>query len=160
MAKKTATVAELAAAINGELATAEANRQHQAARECIALMRELRPDGMPGDNFQERREFQSAWLSSEIPGLTIDRAKTLAPLELLAMLRLLKERLRTTKGNGARASAADADRWEFARPLREKRPSVGWKEIAHLWTEKTGDPTDESTMRQACHRARKTERHP
>lgn len=105
MAKKTATFAELASAISAESATADANRQHQAARECIAIMRELRPDGMPGDNFQEKREFQSAWLSSEIPGLTIDRAKKLQPLELLAMLRLLKERLNTPKGTVAVESA-------------------------------------------------------
>jgi hypothetical protein len=54
-------------------------------------------------------------------------------------------------------SAEDAKRWEFAKPLRAKSPAVSWKTIADQYRKQTAEPVDESSMKQSCYRAKKTE---
>jgi hypothetical protein len=50
-------------------------------------------------------------------------------------------------------TTTDQDRWKFARPLREKTPQIKWRIIAELYQKQTGEPVDEQSMKQSCHRA-------
>lgn len=58
----------------------------------------------------------------------------------------------------AKASAEDIERWKFAKPLREKDDQVSWKTIADQYRKKTGKRVDESSMKQACQRAKTAEK--
>jgi hypothetical protein len=53
------------------------------------------------------------------------------------------------------ASTTDQDRWRFAKPLRDKTPSLKWRIIAEQYQKKTGEPIDEQAMKQSCYRAQK-----
>lgn len=78
---------------------------------------------------------------------------TAAWLELQAALQKVQASAAAAKP--ASSSGAAADRWEFAKPMREN--GVRWKVIADQWRKETGDPVDDKAFEIDCGRARKAE---
>lgn len=116
-------------------------REYEAARKCIELRRELKPNGfgVGADQPQLYRRRQAKWLVRELPGITYEEAadKKLKPSTLLDWLLDIKEHREEKQATGQNETPpennpleTDADRAimdiakDDALSLEEKGPRI------------------------------------